>query len=89
MPACFVSTFVIMWVMWWEESVTDVVRTVPMYSRPAIFFFCHTPNAWFTDVSASLRRMNGSWNLSANFTWLASESLLIPITSYPREVRRA
>ena len=71
-PAEFlVSTLFIICVMRWSVSVINVVRTVPIYSRPAIFFFCHTPNAWFTSVDVSLSSVNGRECLSANFLWLA------------------
>ncbi len=81
------STFVMMWVIRWEESVTKVVRTVPMYSRPAIFFFCHTPNDWFISVDVSDRSRKGRLCFWANFAWLAGESLLIPMRVYPRSFR--
>ena len=79
-PAEFlVSTLFIICVMRWSVSVINVVRTVPIYSRPAIFFFCHTPNAWFISVDVSLSSVNGGECLSANFSWLAGESLLMKI----------
>ena len=71
-----------------STPTTKVLRSMPMYSRPANLFWIQTPKASATRWPSSDRRRYGSAYFSRNFTWRFTLSAETPKSWTPVWVTR-